>query len=118
VIRFLWLTLGLISLVIGLIGAIVPLVPTVPLMLLAAFFFAKSSERLHNWLITHPRFGTAIQDWQEHRAISKRAKIAASISILVAFVFSVIISLPVKLLAIQAATLIAVSIFIWTRPNS
>ncbi|KEO61045.1 YbaN family protein [Thioclava indica] len=117
-IRLLWLTLGLLSLSIGLIGAIVPLVPTVPLMLLAAFFFAKSSDRLHNWLITHPRFGTAIQDWQDHRAISKRAKIAASISIAIAFGFSVIIGLPAKLLAIQAATLIAVSIFIWTRPNS
>lgn len=117
-IRFLWLTLGLLSLAIGLIGAVVPLVPTVPLMLLAAFFFAKSSERLHNWLITHPRFGMAIQDWQDHRAISKRAKIAASISIAIAFLFSLIIGLPVKLLAIQAITLIAVSIFIWTRPNS
>ncbi|WP_417806320.1 YbaN family protein [Thioclava sp.] len=117
-IRLLWLSLGLLSLSIGLIGAIVPLVPTVPLMLLAAFFFAKSSDRLHYWLISHPRFGTAIQDWQDHRAISKRAKIAASISIAIAFLFSVIIGLPVKLLAIQAATLIAVSIFIWTRPNS
>jgi uncharacterized membrane protein YbaN (DUF454 family) len=118
VIRLLWLILGLISMSIGLIGAIVPLVPTVPLMLLAAFFFAKSSDRLHNWLITHPRFGTAIQDWQDHRAISKRAKIAASISISIAFAFSLAIGLPVKLLAIQAVTLIAVSIFIWTRPNS
>ena len=117
-IRLLWLALGLLSLAIGLIGAVVPLLPTVPLMLLAAFFFAKSSERLHMWLITHPRFGPAIQDWQDHRAISKRAKIAASISIAVAFGISVAIGMPLKLLAIQAVTLIAVSIFIWTRPNS
>ncbi|TNF17054.1 MAG: DUF454 domain-containing protein [Rhodobacteraceae bacterium] len=116
--RVLWLILGMVSFAIGVIGIFLPLLPTVPLMLLAAFFFGKSSERLHQWLITHPRFGPSIQDWQERRAISKRAKIAASISIAAAFAVSVVIGLKPMLLAIQAATLIAVSIFIWTRPNS
>ncbi|MBC7144364.1 MAG: YbaN family protein [Thioclava marina] len=116
--RVLWLILGMVSFAIGVIGIFLPLLPTVPLMLLAAFFFGKSSERLHQWLITHPRFGPSIQDWQERRAISKRAKIAASISIAAAFAISVVIGLKPMLLAIQAATLIAVSIFIWTRPNS
>ncbi|OOY13866.1 hypothetical protein BMG00_08955 [Thioclava marina] len=116
--RILWLILGMVSFAIGVIGIFLPLLPTVPLMLLAAFFFGKSSERLHQWLITHPRFGPSIQDWQERRAISKRAKIAASISIAAAFAISVVIGLKPMLLAIQAATLIAVSIFIWTRPNS
>ncbi|MBD3801956.1 MAG: YbaN family protein [Thioclava sp.] len=116
--RILWLILGMVSFAIGVIGIFLPLLPTVPLMLLAAFFFGKSSERLHQWLITHPRFGPSIQDWQERRAISKRAKIAASISIAAAFAVSVVIGLKPMLLAIQAATLIAVSIYIWTRPNS
>ena len=116
--RVLWLILGMVSFAIGVIGIFLPLLPTVPLMLLAAFFFGKSSERLHQWLITHPRFGPSIQDWQERRAISKRAKIAASISIAAAFAISVVIGLKPMLLAIQAATLIAVSIFIWTRSNS
>lgn len=116
--RVLWLILGMVSFAIGVIGIFLPLLPTVPLMLLAAFFFGKSSERLHQWLITHPRFGPSIQDWKERRAISKRAKIAASISIAAAFAISVVIGLKPMLLAIQAATLIAVSIFIWTRPNS
>ncbi|TMV94161.1 DUF454 domain-containing protein [Thioclava sp. BHET1] len=116
--RILWLCLGCLSFVIGVIGAFLPLLPTVPLMLLATFCFAKSSERLHGWLINHPRFGPAIQDWQQHRAISKRAKIAATVSIVAAFSISLAIGLRPTLLAIQAVTLIAVSIFIWSRPNS
>lgn len=116
--RIVWLLLGLISFAIGVVGIFLPLLPTVPLMLLAAFFFARSSERLHSWLINHPRFGPSILDWQERRAISKRAKIAASISIAVAFGISIAIGLRPTLLAIQAATLVAVSVFIWTRPNT
>lgn len=116
--RIIWLILGLISFAIGVVGIFLPLLPTVPLMLLAAFFFARSSEHLHSWLINHPRFGPSILDWQERRAISKRAKIAASISIALAFGISIAIGLRPMLLAIQGVTLIAVSIFIWTRPNT
>ncbi|MGB0901076.1 YbaN family protein, partial [Halocynthiibacter sp.] len=68
--RTLWLIGGLLSFILGLIGAFLPLLPTVPLMLLATFCFSKSSERLHNWLINHPRFGPAIADWNDHGSIS------------------------------------------------
>ena len=43
--------LGCIGVGIGAIGAVVPLLPSFPFLLLAAFSFAKSSERLHNWFI-------------------------------------------------------------------
>lgn len=115
--RVLWLILGLISVAIGVIGVFLPLVPTVPLMLLAAFFFARSSERLHNWLIGHPRFGPAIEDWQTRGAISKRGKVAASVSMAAAFGISLILGLKPIILAVQAITLLAVAIFIWSRPS-
>ncbi|OOY03588.1 hypothetical protein BMI86_11325 [Thioclava sp. DLFJ5-1] len=116
--RILWLTLGIISAGIGIIGLFLPLVPTVPLMLLATFCFARSSDRLHNWIITHPRFGPQIIDWQERRAIAKRAKIAATVSVFAAFGLSLAFRLPLEILAIQGITLLGVLIFIWTRPNS
>ena len=55
--RVIWAALGILCVGIGLLGVVLPLLPTVPFMLLAAFFFARSSERLHVWLITHPTFG-------------------------------------------------------------
>ncbi|WP_102223930.1 YbaN family protein [Acidimangrovimonas sediminis] len=115
--RWLWAALGVVALALGALGIVLPLLPTVPFLLLAAFFFARSSERLHNWLITHPTLGPPIANWQRSGAISRRAKIAASVSILAAFSISVMLGLRPALLVIQAVVLIAVSLFIWTRPE-
>lgn len=116
--RIIWAILGLLSMAIGVVGIVLPLVPTVPLMILAAFFFAKSSERLHNWLITHPQFGPSIQDWNEHGAIHPKGKRIATLSIVTVFLISVLLGLRPMILIIQGVTLTAVLIFIWTRPNS
>ena len=70
---------GISSLALGLIGIFVPLLPTTPFLLLAAFCFARSSERLHQWLINHRWFGSYIRNYQEYRAITKQVKIATLI---------------------------------------
>jgi len=69
--------LGLISLGLGIVGAFLPLLPTVPFVLLSAFLFARSSDRLHNWLITHKIFGQLIRDYHEERGITIQGKVAA-----------------------------------------
>ncbi|NYH97703.1 YbaN family protein [Cupriavidus plantarum] len=76
-VRALWVALGVISLVLGVIGIFLPLLPTTPFVLLAAACFARGSRRFHTWLVTHPRFGPTILDWQTHRAIPWRAKVFA-----------------------------------------
>ncbi|MDX1782055.1 MAG: YbaN family protein [Thalassovita sp.] len=116
--RIIWAILGLISVGLGLIGVFLPLLPTVPFMLLAAFFFARSSERLHGWLISHPTFGPSIVDWQTRGAIGAKAKRIATLSIVAVFGISLIMGLKTAILVIQAITLSAVLTFIWTRPNS
>jgi len=68
--------LGLISLGLGIVGAFLPLLPTVPFVLLSAFLFARSSDRLHNWLITHKIFGQLIRDYHEERGITIQGKVA------------------------------------------
>ncbi|PFG27695.1 putative secreted or membrane protein [Corynebacterium renale] len=58
--------LGCVALALGVIGIFLPLLPTTPFLLLAAFLFARSSERLHTYLITHPYLGAYIRNYHEH----------------------------------------------------
>lgn len=115
--RYVWAGLGVICVLLAVIGVVLPLLPTVPFLLLAAFLFARSSERLHSWLLSHPRFGPPIEDWHARGAISPAAKRLATISIVVVFGMSIALGVRPMILGIQAVTLACVLIFIWTRPS-
>ncbi|WP_170382306.1 YbaN family protein [Ruegeria atlantica] len=115
--QYVWATLGLICVGLAAVGIALPLLPTVPFLLLAAFFFARSSSRLHHWLMTHQTFGPLIVDWQTSGVIRPGAKKAATISVTAVFGLSILLALPSHVLIIQAVVLGCVMIFIWTRPN-
>ena len=115
--RLLWLTLGLVCLGLGVIGAFLPLLPTTSFMLVAAFAFARSSPRLHSWLMQHQVFGRLIGDWQTHRAISLKAKTASLLSMVLIVGLSFLFSAPIWMLGTQILVLVLVSLFLWSRPN-
>lgn len=115
--RWLWLGLGGTALALGLVGIALPLLPTVPFLLLAAFCFGRSSARLHHWLMTHPRLGPPLRDWERSGAIHPRAKRLATLSIAAGFGIAVALGLPPAVLALQAAVLAAALVFIWSRPS-
>ena len=115
--RIFWVSLGFLAFGLGLAGTLLPLVPTTPFMLLAAACFAKSSPRLHDWLVSHPSFGPAIRNWRHHRAIAPRAKRLSVIAMAAAFAISVILGIGWQILAVQAAVLVVMGLWIWTRPD-
>ena len=115
--RYLWLLLGGVALVLGALGVIVPLLPTTPFLLLAAWCFAQASPRLHHWLVTHPRLGPPIEDWRTQGAIRPRAKVVAMLAVAASLVTSVLLGVGGAVLAVQAVVLAAVSLFILTRPD-
>ena len=49
--RIIYFIVGLITLAIGAIGAVLPMLPSFPFLLLSAICFAKSSKRMHDWLV-------------------------------------------------------------------
>lgn len=76
-VRSLLLFAGFISISFAILGIFLPLIPTTPLVLLAAYFFGKSSKKFHSWLITNKMFGTYIKNYQAGKGISLRSKITA-----------------------------------------
>jgi uncharacterized membrane protein YbaN (DUF454 family) len=115
--KVLWVVSGTTALGLGVVGILLPLLPTVPFLLLAAYCYARGSERLHAWLLDHPKFGQPIQDWHESGSISTRSKLLASMSIAGSFTVSLVLGVSITVLAIQAVVLSLVSLFIWTRPS-
>lgn len=72
--------LGFLFLGFGIIGAFLPIIPTVPFILVAAYFFEKSSEKFYNWLLTNKYFGEYLKDYRVNKGITKKNKIIAIIS--------------------------------------
>jgi uncharacterized membrane protein YbaN (DUF454 family) len=116
-VRILWIILGFLSTACAIAGVLLPLVPTTPFLLLAAFAFARSSPRLHGWLVKHPHLGPPITDWYAHGAISRRAKIAAVVAMMATLSLSAAIGLSGIFLLVQAAMLCAAGAFVLTRPD-
>lgn len=75
--RALYRVLGYLAVALGAIGAFLPIMPTVPFLLLAVYFFARSSPELEKKILDHPHWGPQVKDWRERRAISRRAKTLA-----------------------------------------
>ncbi|NEY91326.1 YbaN family protein [Tabrizicola oligotrophica] len=115
--RYVWISLGLLALALGTAGLALPLLPTTPFMLLAAAAFAKSSPRLHDWLLGHRVFGPTIRDWRDYRAISPKAKRMALTAMTAALGLSLLLGLDWKILALQAGVLGVMGSWIWTRPD-
>ncbi len=113
-----WLAAGLLMLALGIIGAFLPLMPTTIFLIMAGWCFARSSPRLESWLMNHPRFGGTLRAWRDHRAIPRRAKIAACTGMIVGFVLFWLGAHPGPLLAIGvAAALVACAAYVVTRPE-
>jgi uncharacterized membrane protein YbaN (DUF454 family) len=115
--RPLWLILGLVSVALGVLGIVLPVLPTTPLMILAAFFFSKSSPRLEAWLLDHRVFGPVIADWRENGAISPKIKTMAVGTMAAVFVLSVIMGVKPFVLIIQAVCLGGAAWFVLSRPS-
>ena len=70
----LWTLLGLVFLLLASAGLVLPLLPTTPFVLLAVGCFAKSSPRMHAWVLSSRLFGPTVRDWERSRCISRRTR--------------------------------------------
>ena len=115
--RALWLAAGAASLLLGFFGIFVPLLPTTPFVLLAAWCFARGSERCERWIVEHPRFGPLVRDWRERRAMPLRAKQAAIVMMALGSAWGWWL-LPARWGWLPALCCAAVAVWMWRLPTA
>ena len=72
-------------------GVILPLVPTTPFLLLAVACFARSSPRLHRWLVSNRALGSCLEEWRLHKTVPRAAKRKAYLVVVLGFGVSLIV---------------------------
>ncbi|UBM24442.1 YbaN family protein [Pseudomonas sp. p1(2021b)] len=115
--RLLFALLAYISLGIGLVAIVIPGLPTTEFILLAAWAATRSSPRLSAWLESHRLFGPILYNWRHGKVIQRRAKVSATVSMLLCAGLMLIFleaRWPV-FLAIGGMTL--GNLWIWSRPE-
>ncbi len=110
--------LGLLCVLLGIIGAVLPVMPTTPFLILALACFARSSSALESWLLNHPRFGTTLQHWRAHQVVPVKAKYAASIGMLIGFIFLLYNSPPAWIIALVAVVEVLVMAYLISKPSA
>lgn len=73
--KLLYLAGGFIGLGLGALGAALPLLPAFPFLLLAAFCFARSSERLHRWFVGTRLYKDNLESFVAGRGMTRRTKL-------------------------------------------
>ncbi len=113
----LWRALALVSLLLGLVGVVLPGLPTVPFLLLAAWAGGRGWPALEQWLLRHPRYGPGLRQWREKGSVPRRAKWTASIMMGLSAVLMLAIGVQRWALLAACATMAAVAMWLWRRPE-
>lgn len=79
--KILYIILGCLGLGLGAVGAVVPMLPAFPFLMLAAFCFARSSEKLHNWFVNTKLYKDNLADFVAGRGMTKKTKVRIMVTV-------------------------------------
>ena len=104
-----WLLIGggCLALGLGILGIPLPVLPTTPFLLLSAWCFGRSSERLLCWLLTNRVFSAYLRSYVEKRGVSRRVKLYTLIILWATILLSAFLAVELWWLRILLITIAA-----------
>lgn len=115
--RWGWLALTWICILLALIGAVLPGLPTTVFVLIAAWSASRCSPKLKSWLEQHPLFGPCLRNWEQGGYIDRRTKWIASAGMLIALVMILMLISHPFVLALTLTFLATGAWVVWSRPE-
>ena len=115
--RIAYRLLAMVSFSLGVIGAFLPLMPTTCFMLVAVWAGSKGSPRFAAWIRQHPRFGPPLTAWERERAIPRHAKRLSVLMLSLSMGVLALSALPGLAKLAIIASLMALAVWIVTRPE-
>ncbi len=73
--RIVYIAGGCIGVGLGAVGAVVPMLPVFPFLLLAAYCFGRSSQRLNNWFIHTKLYRDNLESYVQEKGMTRKNKI-------------------------------------------
>ena len=92
-----YIVLGCIGVGLGALGAVLPLLPAFPFLLLAAFCFGRSSEKLNHWFINTKLYKNNLESYVQGKGMTRKTKIKimVTVTILMSIGFAMMHAVPV-----------------------
>lgn len=113
--KLIFVIVGFVSLGLGALGAVLPLLPTFPFLLLAAFCFGKSSERLHTWFTGTKLYKNNLESYVQGKGMTRKTKLRIMTTVtLIMFVgFMMMSRVPIGRIALAVVWVFHVIYFVF-----
>ncbi len=115
--RMLFRLLAVISLILAAFGLVVPGLPCTEFLLLACWAAARSSPRLHSWIVGHRWFGPVLENWRKG-VMPRRAKWMSTLAMAFSATIMILTVPHIPSVVISIMCMSAVLVWLWCRPES
>lgn len=113
--KIIYIVVGCIGVGLGAVGAVVPMLPAFPFLLLAAFCFGRSSEKLNNWFINTKLYKNNLESYVQGRGMTWKTKIRImiTVTVLMSIGFLMMSNVPVGRIVLAGVWLFHILYFIF-----
>lgn len=117
--KIMYVIVGCIGLGLGALGAALPLLPAFPFLMLGAFCFGRSSEKLDNWFRNTKLYKNNLESFVQGRGMTKKTKIKImiTVTVLMSVGFAMMGSVPVGRLVLVAVWIFHIIYFAFGVKN-